>query len=64
MIITLFLYDNINAIQGVSSLRLLTPFTPACNTRLTKTNDQHDTVRIIIVILLSENNYYCVFRPQ
>ena len=27
---------HIYIIQGVSSLHLLTPFTPACNTRLTK----------------------------
>ena len=52
-------------VKGVSSLRSLTPFTPACNTGLTKINDQHDTVIIIIIILLSENeNYYSVFRLQ
>ena len=52
-------------VKGVSERGELTPFTPACNTGLTKINDQHNTVIIIIIILLSENeNYYSVFRLQ
>ena len=39
-------------VKGVSERGELTPFTPACNTGLTKINDQHNTVIIIIIILL------------